>query len=450
LFFSCSLVYADDFHLTEDYADSEVFVTTLFSIEELSASEHEIYTVEYDLDEVVGNRTDFLQDNVFWNDHIRFVDGRYRRFFVSRINKVMGNLGVFGVEATYDHNFYNFFGHKFQKYGDYIYSPLIVNVQENETKLVHLASFDIFQPLKVEYFNWEPNILENGDLLVNFELKLKSLASFQIRNIEFSHGDYYHKRDFRLDDENVYEYAINYGNDYGPGLNLLDSFEIKKAGPKTECLVYGSTDFINPSPDTKTLVYERTDVDGSEDWFGKTVDVDWYPKNEAMCVTLMPYSLVGKKLEYNVPLDIEAHFLNEKGVLGIGDELILEVEVLKGDVELNFDSDFQKLKNSDCDITLVEQAILLKEGSFCKIVFEILDHENFLILKNSLSFEEEVFDTVTFKYIPDIEFSFEYDYDLKEFVFESSVEDISNFSVLRDDFLCRKISFLGLEDEVCI
>ena len=500
---SLGLVFADDYYMTEDYEDSEVYVTTLFSIDNFPEDEEKIYTIEFDMDSVIGQKTEFLQENIFWDEHVSIVGDRYRRmrgvndivkipggsrvgvfaivknesghevtlkdwmFYITRRNVVMGDLRVFGVEGTFGYDYYNFFGYNIFKTGYLIPSPLVLNLEKDETKSFKLASFEIFQPLEIEYFNWQPSILENGDLVVDVNLKLKNVASFRLPNIEYSHGGFLHTRTFSAEDEYIYEYQINYGNNYGSGLNYLDSFKIKKPTYKSESIVWGSEELFPISSDTKTLLYNRSDVNGSEDWFARSVDLDWYPRGGAMSVTLMPYDLIGKPLEYYVSPEIELSFLSEGEQLGIGEDLVLEVEAFNIGMdlnslvfELNFDNSIQILKESDCDFLNFSEGLLINTGVLnsqevfsCEVVFEILEKESFLILKNTLVFEKEVFDILTFKYIPDVEISFEYDYEQQEFVFESNVEDISSLLISENSyegFKCKKVSFLGLEDEVCI
>ena len=503
LFCFLTSIYASSFHVTEDYEDSEVYVTTLFSIDSLPVDENEIYTIEYGLNSVIGLRTEALDEGLSWDEHITIVGDRYRRisgvndivrvpgnsnigvfalvknetgheitlkdwmFFITRRNATMGDLRIFGVEGIFGYDYYNFFGRNVFKTGHYIPSPLVLNIKEDETKILRLASFKIFQPLKIEYFDWQPSILENGDLVVDVNLKLKNVASFRLPNIEYSHGDFIHTRTFSAEDEYIYEYQINYGNNYESGLNFLDSFEIKKPTSKTESIVFGSKDLLSFSGDTKSLLYRRSSVDGQEDWFASNVDVDWYPEGSAMSVTLLPYSLVGKPLEYYIPPEIEGSFLNNGEVLGIGDDLILEMEIRNSGlelsslvVELNFDTDFQRVKDSDCDFLNFSEGIMFNTGVlstddvfFCTMVFEVLEKKHFLVLKNSLNFEDKILDSLVFEYIPDVEISFEYDYDLEKFVFESSFEDISSLVISensRGGLKCQRISLLGLEDEVCI
>ncbi len=487
--------YADNFSLTNDYADNKVFVTTLLSIDGLPSDGNEFYTIQYNLDQVVGVSTDELEDLVNWEDHSVVVNERYRRragvndfvkfpprsklgvsaliknesghdvllrdwrFFITRSNRVLADLGKFGVEGSFMHFKYKFLGiPNLIKEGYQIHSPLVVNVEADETKLVKLFSLEMHQPLEVQSFNWVPSLQENGDLIVGFVLKLKNIGAYSIGGVEFRHRDYYLKRNFPAGSEYIYEYQINYGNSYSVGKNFLESFEIKRAGPKTECLVLGSSS-DGYFGDTKTLVFERSDA---QDWFGKTVDIDWYPGVEAMCTTLIGYSLVGKELEYSLPLDISFDLFEDSGALGFDDGLIINLEIKNNgldfdslSLELFFDSEFQTLKNSTCDVDLIDDGLLWNVGGLmngdeleCRVEFEVSEKESFLNLKNTLAFEEES-KSVFVKFVPDLSFSFNYDFLKKEFVFENSGGDSSKVQTF-DEFGCRKVQFFNLEDEICI
>lgn len=494
-FFSFVLIHADTFSLTEDYIDSEVFVATLLAIEELPLSNNELYTIHYNESSVLG----FLWDDVLWDDHVSTIDGRYRRiagvndrvkvpahskigvyalikneaghevtfrdwmFFISRDNTSSNGFTNFGIEAEKKLERYLFMGYEGRKRGYFVPSPLIVDVDDNETKLVKLTSLEISQPLEIKYFEWTPNILENGDLVVDFVLQLKNNAKYTIGNVEYSHGDFFLKRNFSSENEYTYEYQVNYGKDYVAGLNLLDSFVIKKASTKSDCLVSGTTDFFDISGDRKTLVYERSDLNDEEEWFGKSVDLDWYPNQEGMCIELMVYELVGKKLEYSIPLDVDVNFVGSGGILKLGEDLILNVKAKNNGLDLDtlginlhFDKDFQLIKDSSCNISVVEEGILWNIQDFkasdelnCTIVFEIANKNSFLNLENSLIVNGSVQDNLVFKFIPDLEFSFEYDFLTAEFVFKSNFESLQDV-VFLDDFLCKKVFFFDLEDEICI
>ena len=475
-------------------------MTTLLSVDKLPGDESDLYRIEYDLEDIVGIGSGDLEDGVVWDEHIEMVDGRFRRisrvndrvsvpggssvgvwafvknesghdvtvkdfmFFTARSNRVLGNLALFGVQPSgFGNEHYQFYDNQFRKFGDFVDIPLVVNIEKDEEKIFKLTSFDIFQALQVEYFDWEPNILENGDLIVDFELKLKSIAPFRMRYIDYIHRDFFDRKTYYFEDEYTYEYQVNYGKEYSVGLNLLDSFRIEKMGPKTECLVMGSTDFINSTSDSRSLVYTRSDIDGGQDWFGKSVDVDWYPRREAMCITIIGYSLVGKPLEFYFPADVNVNLSSEKEVLDINDDFVLKLKVQNTgmdfdslDLELDFNTDFQKIKSSSCEINgnfLNVGSLKTEEEFFCEIVFEVLEKEKFLILENSVILDGEIIDSFSFKYIPDLEISFSYDYDLKDFLFESNMDDISSLSkssYFFEGLLCKKITFLGLEDEVCI
>lgn len=493
--FSFVLVYADTFSLTQDYIDSQVYVTTLLSVEELPLSNNQPYTINYNPNSVLG----FLGDDVLWDEHVTLVDGRYRRiagvndvvkvpahskvgvyaliknetghevtfrdwmFFISRDSTSSNGFTNFEIEAERKLENYLFMGYLARKRGYFVPSPLIVDVDENETKLVKLTSLEISQPLEIKYFEWTPDILENGDLVVDFVLQLKNNAKYTVGNVEYSHGDFFLKRNFSSETEYTYEYQVNYGKDYSAGSNLLDSFVIKKASTKADCLVTGTTAFFDISGDRKTLVYERSDLDGGQEWFGKSVDLDWYPNKEAMCIELIVYELVGKKLEYSVPLDVDVKFVENGGVLKLGEDLVLNIKAKNNGLDLdnlgivlNFDQDFQLIKNSNCNISVIEQGVLWNTQDFkagnqlnCNIVFEIVKKDSFLNLENSLSVNGSVVDNLVFKFIPDLEFSFEYDFLTKEFVFESSFESFLDV-IFVDDFLCKKVFVFDLEDEICI
>ncbi len=469
-----------------DYVEREVFVTTLLTIDELPEGSNGLYSVEYDLGSVSGQ----LEGDVLWEDHVTMVSGRYRRiagvndlvrvpagssvavsalirndsgddveiegwnFFLSRAESSLGDIGNFLVkDVDFLSANYLFDGEEFSRQGYAKPFSSSVEVVGGDTSFVHLGSLDIFQPFEISSFDWTPNILENGDLVVDFVLVSKNIASFELKDIEFTHGDFYEKRDFSSNEEYVYEYSVNFGKNYSGGLNLLDSFEIHSGSSRLECAVSGSLD-LDGFGDSRSLNYKSSGI-----------DLDWYPNNLGMCVDLVEYTLVGDKLEYYAPVDVNFSFVGDGEVLGFGDGLDLRVKVENrgmglesASVKLDFDEDFQILKSSSCDFELGEGFVLLEvfdlnlvSEVFCDVSFEV--ENTFVILENFLLLDGEVLDSVEYSLVPNFEFSFEYDYDLEDFVFESNELDFSDVVFVEDeldDLVCGRVFFDGLRDDVCI
>lgn len=469
-----------------DYVDQEVFVTTLLSVENLPAGSNGLYSVKYSSDSVSGS----LDGDVLWDDYVTVVGGRYRRlagvndfvrvpagstvgvsalvrneedsdfevddwnFFLSRAESSLGNIGNL-VEG--DFNFskfdYLFDGDWYSREGYVKPFSSSVEVPKGESDFVNLGTLEIFQPLEIVSFDWEANILENGNLVLDFVLVSKNKASFELKDIEFTHGDFYEKRDFLPNEEYVYEYSVDLGDDYVAGLNLLDSFEIYNGNSRLECAVSGSLGF-DGFGDSRSLSYK-----------GSGVDLDWYPNNLGMCVDLIEYSLVGDVLEYYAPVDVDLSFVDDGGVLGLGEELNLTVEVANRGIglesflfKLEFDENFQTLVSSSCDFELSGGVLYFEvfglnpnDEIFCDVSFEV--DESFLVLENLLLLDDDVLDSVEYGVVPDFEFSFEYDYDLGDFVFESNIGNVSEYIFVEEevgDLFCGRVSFGGLEDSVCI
>ncbi len=502
-FLSLDFVHADNFYITQDYADNSVFVTALLSIDELPSGDvNDLYTIEYELNNVLGLTTDALKESAVWDNHITIESGRYRRitgvndrislppfgkFSVLAFIKnesghevtlkdwliftthtfVEGNgWGRLGIESEFAEVDYKFMGTMRRKDGRAFFSPVVIDVDEDETKVVEIASFEIAQTLSIEHFDWTPHVAQNGDLIIDFVLKVKNIGTYNLNNINLTHKTFSLTRSFLSGSEYTYEYQVNYGKNYSSGVNLLESFRIYKPTPSTNCVVYPNKDSNGSDGRSKSLVFSRSDVE-VEDWFGRTVDIDWYMHNETMCVESMRYWLVGKDLEYSPPMDIEVGFVEQGRVLDINDDFVVNMrlknlgETLDNlSLKLDFDPSFQRVKQHNCTLNssedgLVWEIVSLSTGNevFCDVLFEIIEKENFLKLKNSLVLNNKVRDVVEFSFVPDIETSLEYDFSKNEFVFQSNFLNITNLNIVEDikgGLLCNSFVFLNLRDEVCI
>ena len=478
-------------------------MATLLGLTNVAQPESDLYTIEYNMNSVVGVGTNEILNDYSWENHVGFVDGRYRRlagindniwipgnsvvdvlaivknetghgvtlrdwmFFTTRENSVMADLGSLGIVGTSGSVSYKFMGFNAMKYGKFIHSPEVLNLDVGETKTVKTHTLNIVQPLQVENFVWTPSIREDGSLIVNFELKLKNITGVTVRNIEFVHGNYYLKRNFPAFGEYTYLYQVNYGANYSSGLNLLDSFEIRINTTRTECLVAGSSLFDYYHGDTKIMAYDRSDEVGGVQWFGQSVDLDWYPDGQSMCITLMPYRLLGTKLHYYTPVSVDLDFVGVGGILGIND--VANVQILlenKGndldyfEFELKADLQNQEVKNSSCNVVVLEDGVLFKvfgfqsqEERICNITFEILNKESFLNLEYGLVVGENISKNIVFNYIPDVEISLSYHLMNNQFVFFSNVHDMSSLIAEQSyerGVLCKKVQFVNLQDEVCL
>ncbi len=487
--FFLSILYADDFHVSQDYEDSEVFVTTFFSVEDVGAGGF-FYDIEYDKNSVVG----LNHDEVFWEELVDLVGGRYRRvagvrdfvrvpagskvkissivknesghdvvlkdfhLFLSRQDHTLGNIDIFQEVSGNGIYNYLFFGNEAFRQGQFVFLPSVFNVLNDETKVFDLHTVEILQPLHIQSLEWSIHILDNGELKIDVALLVRNIANFSLENIEFFHLDYYEKRTFQPLETYIYEYSVNFGRDYNYGFNSLKSFEIVNNTNKLECAVLGTSEGVDISGDSKSLIFSRSDV--GEGWFGETSDIDWYPENLGMCIELMDYKLVGKNIEFNISANVDVVFLSEGRALEFGDDFAVSLNIENRgfdleffDVVLDFDGNLQRVKSSNCKYFVVERGLVLRvvdfkgmENVFCEIVFEVLQKDKFSFLETSVHKDEKIL----FKYAPDIEMSLEYVDD--DFVFESSVKEggVLELESFREGRFCKKVLFWGLEDEVCI
>jgi hypothetical protein len=498
--FSYGVTFADNFHLNQDYIDSQVFVTPLLSIDELGEGNN-LYDIEYNVDDLVGVSTENLSENIEWNDYVQIINGRYRRIaglhdklvvpvgskvglfalvknesghdvtlknwriFTSKLDTNLDGYGQFGINGSFVSLPYRFMASNVFKEGRQIFNPLALNVSSNETNLVRLSSFDIQQPLVVEKFEWTPEVLNNGDLVVDFLVKLKNVSPYAMVRVDYSHKDFVMSKTFFSGTEYTYEYQLNYGSDYVAGLNFLESFEINIPGIRKGCTVLGTLGDGFGS-NTKALAFERSDTGCGVNCFGQTVDLDWYPQTDAMCISTMPPKLVGKPLEHNILTEVSTSFSGFPNYLAIEDDLDFGIKIKNEggelgnfNVFLNFDNQYQLLKNTNCDFSLNENGLFVHLSSLgvneevvCNFSFEILEKENYLVLRNSVVLGEEEKVVAFSKYVPDFEFSFNYDYLNEIFSFDSNVKNLfptfEEYS--KDELLCKRLVYFGLEDEICI
>jgi hypothetical protein len=483
-FFSSKYIFADNFSSSEDYIDSQIFVTSILHIDDLP-NEHDLYTIEYNENLVEG----FWSGDLSWDTYTMVMGERYRRklnvydyvkvppltkvavsalvknesgheitlhdwyLFVSRGDRVLGDWKRFGSEGTFNLMYFRFFNKNIYREGNFVYKDFPVNVADGELKFLPLYSFNTSQFLEITHFDWTPNISEDGDLIVDFSVGMKNIATFKINNVEFSHGDFHLERDFNSNATHTYEYQVNYGKEYVGGLNLLDSFQIVNPNTRGECSVRGSTNLNdNFAGDSRSLIVHRNDEGMPSNWFRRIVDVDWYSTTSSMCITLIPYKLKGKSLEYFHPLDFQLKFLESEEFLNIGDDLILNMQIKNTgtyidalEVDIFFDSNFQKGGDSTWLIQDLDSGEVLEH----KVVFQIPEREKFLKLENSLFLDGEFFAKKVFTFFPDIEISFVHN---EEFVVNGT--SFNDEIILEEDFsrgfLCKKYSFLGLEDEICL
>jgi hypothetical protein len=503
VFFSSHLIYADNFSQTQDYADNKVFVTTILTIDQLPTDEiHQHYRVEYDVNEVQGLMSSGLGEGISWGNHLAIEGGRYRRksgvndyvalppfskfavwafiknesghevtlrdwqvFSTYQYLEIDG-WGMFGIESNLAHVNYKFFGIPAVKDGRSVFSPVIVDVADDEIKIAKLVSLDMNQPLDLQHFEWNPRIVENGDLVVDFLVKVKNIGNYNINSVNFVHKDFSLIRNFPVGNEYTYEYQVNYGKNYSSGVNLLESFRISKPTIMNRCAVFPLKDSTGLESRAKSLVYSRNDS-GVGDWFGKSVDVDWYVRTGSMCVESIGYWLVGKELEFTPPMDVEVSFAEGERIVNINQDFVVNMKIKNTgfalsniSMDLNFDAAFQKVKENNCNVKTGQNGVIWEINSLnsgqelsCDVVFEVVDKNNFLKLENSLVFNNRVEDIVQIVFVPDLENSLEYDLLKDGFKFQTNVSkvlDVDSFEEIKEGLVCRKVKFFGLENEVCL
>lgn len=262
-----SLIYADYFHPYGDCSQNRFFDTLGYGVESLAKRGECPNCLQFDSDDVKGSDTGYLLESVSLNDltYPDFSHGLIRRpnlhssvslppqstvsfvywyrnetgdrvnipslgVFLSKTLLELGDLRkVLDIQGEYEEPSFNILTWSYKRKGILKRYEGLGLINSNSTGSIVLDSVTVKSPLLFE--KWEAQV-DGGSALVR--VYVRNISEYVLPNIEYTHSDFFLKRDFLAGEEYIYEYSVEVASEQSLGYAGIYNPNVHR-----ECAVMG-------------------------------------------------------------------------------------------------------------------------------------------------------------------------------------------------------------------
>lgn len=346
-----SLIYADYFHPYGDCGENRFFDTLGYGIESLANEGDCPNCLQFDSEDVRGSDTGYLLNSVSLNDltYPDFAYGLIRRpnlhssvsvppqsvvsfvywyrndsgesvnisslgVFLSRAPVEFGDLRkVLDIEGQYEDPSFNIFTWSYKRYGILKRYEGLGIVNSNASGSIVLDSVTVKSPLIFE--KWEAQVDQETALV---RVYVKNISDLVLPNIEYTHSEFFLKRDFLAGEEYIYEYILDmesedtlgYAGIYNPNVHK----ECAVLGEHMESYILGNAAVLfGVREDGNLLNYAASRVK---------------PFGEDFCVTRIAYRLYSSEMVLKQEEEIEDVIVEEGEPTVVQESFVLGVNNL--------------------------------------------------------------------------------------------------------------------------
>lgn len=338
---SLSAVYADDFGVSGNVDISKLYLTTAigYSVQPMDISYNEVDRIG--LGQVELRSKKFSDYAVFLGDSYRRMVGADDRvlvpplskilvyaylknetdhsidikdftFYASRTNPMWGtweNLGIPGFSSSFSFKIY---GSTKSRLGFRSNWPVSSTILSGEEKNLLVSEFTLPQFIEVLEEEYTSKYASDGSLSIDYKVVVKNSSGLEVKDVIYSHGSYFYRRNFLPEETYTYEYTIQYGFEYILGENKFYNYSISVTPDIRKCIVIGSTVLNrNSVPDSRSLFVLRNDQNSLAQ-FTAIKEIDWYPGTEGLCIEVLPYWILGKEVKIDIQPSYELDMTLDK------------------------------------------------------------------------------------------------------------------------------------------